>query len=102
LKAMTQVPTNSSNAAGGGPNKVAKLAGNTFAYSSLLCSAFFWFDLVFYCLPGAPESKATGFDWFRIMGAAVILSGAAAACRVKLWKLALPVALAMFFFVMGT
>jgi hypothetical protein len=97
---MTQAPTNSSNAASGGPNRVVKLAGNTFAYGSLLCSAFFWFDLVFYYIPGAPKSNATGSDWFRIMAAAVVLSGAAAARRVKLWKLALPVALAMFFFVM--
>jgi len=97
---MTQAPTNSSNAVSGGPNKVVKLAGNVFAYSSLLCSVFFWIDWAFYYIPGAPKMNTTGFDWFRIMAVAVILSGAAAACRVKLWKLALPVALVMFFFVM--
>jgi len=61
--------------------------------------------LGFYYIPAAPKVNLTGFDWFKIMAAAVILSVAAAACRAKLWKVALPVALVMFFlamYIMGT
>jgi hypothetical protein len=97
---MTQASTNLSDPANGGPHTAIKIAGNAFAYGSLLCSAFFWIDLAFYYIPHAPKLNLAGFDWFRIMAVGVILSGAAVACRAKLWKIALPVALAMFFFVM--
>jgi hypothetical protein len=102
---VTEVPTNWSNQGHAAPQTVVKFVGHVFAYGSLLCSAFFWIDFAFYYIPRAPQLNLTGFDWLRIMAVAVILSGAAAACRAKLWKLALPVALAMFFFVlyvMGT
>jgi hypothetical protein len=97
---VTDVSTNSNNQANPGTYGVAKIAGNGFAYASLSCSAFFWINFAFYYVPGAPKLNLTGFDWFRIMAVAVILSGASVACRAKPWKLALPVALVMFFFVM--
>ncbi len=95
----TDVSTNS-NQAISRHHKVVKLTGNAFAYASLFCSAFFWINFASYYVPHAPKLNLTGFDWFRIMAVAVILSGASVACRAKLWKLALPVALLMFFFVM--
>ena len=102
---MTEVSTNSSKQGSADPQTVVKFVGHVFAYGSLLCSAFFWMAFAFHYIPRVPQVNLTGFDWFRIMAVAVILSGAAVACRAKLWKLALPVALAMFFFVlfvMGT
>jgi len=97
---VTEVSTNSSNQVNAGPRTAVKLAGNALAYGSLLCSAFFWIDFAFHYVPRAPKLNLTGFDWFRVMAVAMILSVASVACRAKLWKLALPVALVMFFLVM--
>ena len=47
-----------------------------------------------------PLENLTGFQWLKIMAVAVIFAGIPTALRSKLWRLALPVALVMFFFVM--
>jgi hypothetical protein len=67
---------------------------------SLLACLTFWSGL-FYPNPAeTPMLNFTALQWLEIMGVGVILAIIAAALRSKLWRLALPVALIMFFLVL--
>ena len=82
-------------------SRTANRLGNAAAWASLLCSASLWIAFPIGYIPVfAGLQHATAFDFFRIMAAGVVLAGIAAVCRVKLWRVAVPVAIVMFFFVM--
>lgn len=77
-----------------------KVLGDISAYISLsLCTAF-WIDFALHFIPGLPLPDLTGFQVFKIMGVAVLLAVGALFSGSRLWKLALPFALVMFFFTM--
>ena len=83
-----------------------KKVGTVAAYASLLCCAFPWIAWASWYLFHFPWlNRLTGFDFFKLMGVAVILWGISAACRVRIALVAVPVAVVMFFlnvYVMGS
>jgi hypothetical protein len=78
-----------------------RLSGNPFAYASLVCSLSHWLWLALWYFPAAPKLNfLTAGYWLAISAVAIVLAGVAAALKSKLWRLAAPLALATFFFVM--
>ena len=82
-------------------SRTAHRLGNVAAWTSLLCSASLWIVFPLSYIPALSRLQhPTVFDFFRIMAVGVVLAGIAAVCRVKLWRVAVPVAIVMFLFVM--
>jgi len=75
--------------------RIRKRVANVFALESLLCCATFW--ILFAAHLG---SNMTGFHWLMIMGTAVACAIVATVMRSRLWRVALPTSVVMFFFVM--
>ena len=73
---------------------------NLLAHSSVACSLSFWLWAILNIIPGMPRFDIPGPWWLAIMGIGVLLSGAAALGRSKLWLLATPLALGMFLLMM--
>ena len=73
---------------------------NLFAYTSLVCSLSFWVWAILSLIPGAPRLELPGLWWLTIMGLGGLLAVAAVIAKAKLRFVALPVSVAMFFFVM--
>jgi hypothetical protein len=71
-----------------------KRIANVFALESLLICATFWMLLA------AQRGNLTGLQWLGLMGIAVASAVLAAILRSRLWTVALPASIAMFFFVM--
>lgn len=87
------------------PHTLARLIGDIFATLSLLCCFSFVLDGVLYFLGVHILAELTGFQWFKFMGVALAMAIAGTILRSRLWKIALPVSAAVFFFtmyVMGT
>ena len=81
------------------------MIGHLCAALSLLFCLSFWFDMALYFTTKVILLRFNGFQWFKFMGVAVLLAIVSGLFRSKLWRLALPVSLLMFFFtnyVMGT
>jgi len=55
--------------------------------------------MVLYFIRIPIAANLTGFQWFKIMGVSLAMAIVAAVLRSKLWKLALPVSVVMFFFI---
>jgi len=86
-------------------SRIARIAGHTFASLSLLISLIFWVNFFYAGAAETPLLTLTGLQWLEIYGIGVALSAISALLRSKLWRVALPVSLLMFFFtmyVMGT
>lgn len=91
---------NSTESPSGKQSATTERLGTVFAYASLGCTLLFWVEFALSRVPGVPGQNLTGFQWFKIMAVAVVLAVAAIPLRSKLWKLSLPVAIAMFLFIM--
>jgi hypothetical protein len=63
-----------------------------------LSFVIFWVDFFNVNATEQPGLPLTNLQWFKIMGFAVALAAMAAVLRSKLWCVALPVSLLMFFF----
>jgi len=79
-------------------SKTVRILGDGPAYSSLTGSVSFWILLALSFVPRFPLSQAMGFRVLKIMGVSLVLAILSLRLRSKLWLVALPVALAMFFF----
>ena len=79
-----------------------KLLGYILAYASLACSASMWLSWpVHELFPSiSAVNRLTEFFFFKVNAVGVVLVLASIACRCRLWKIALPVAVVMFFFIM--
>ena len=75
---------------------------NLFAYGSFVCSLSFWlgFTLIHFGVAVGLINILPGAWWLAIQGVGILLAGAAAVSRSKLWRLAVPLAFGDFFFVM--
>ncbi|HEY2545948.1 MAG TPA: hypothetical protein VGI46_07780 [Candidatus Acidoferrum sp.] len=84
---------------------LGRTIGHLCAALSLLCCLSFWLQMTLYFTTKVILIDFNGFQWFKFMGVAVVLAIVAVALGSKLWRVALPVSLLMFFFtnyVMGT
>ena len=97
---MLSISEQSNRTGHGVQRETSKLVGNLLACASLLCCLAYWVSFALYYVMGTNKLDLTGFQWFKVMGIAVILAGIATALRSRLWRVALPVALVMFLFVM--
>lgn len=77
-----------------------RIIGHVAAALSLLCCLSFWILLALPFTWHTFLGSLTGFQWLKIMGASVVLGVIATLLRSKLWRVALPVSLVMFFFTM--
>ena len=68
---------------------------NAVAYASLACSLSVWVAAPFAFLPFV--SRMTGFQFFKIIAAGVVLAFVSLVLRSKIWRIALPVSLVIFF-----
>jgi hypothetical protein len=76
------------------------MMGHIFALMSLLPCFVFWLDFFYVNAAETPGLPVTGLQWLKIMGIGMLLAGIAAVLHSKLWRIALPVSLVMFFFTM--
>ncbi|HKV64104.1 MAG TPA: hypothetical protein VJO16_19515 [Candidatus Acidoferrum sp.] len=97
--------TQTNQSTGWAGSRLARIVGHAFASLSLLICLIFWVGFFYAGAAETPLLKFTGLQWLEIDGVGVALSAIAALLRSKLWRVALPVSLLMFFFtmyVMGT
>jgi len=75
---------------------------NRFAYASLVCSLSIWLGLILSRVPvlAGLMNSLPPVEWLAIEGVGILLAGAAAVGRSKLWPLVVPLAFGNFFFVM--
>jgi hypothetical protein len=97
LDPMTQQSNNPDGAKRSGRQR---LVVHALGCSSLLCALAFWIAMVLHYTPGAPKLDLTALQFLSIAGVGIILAVATAALHSKLWRIALPFNLVMFFFVM--
>ena len=82
-----------------------RMIGNVCAALSLLCCLSFLTLIAVCFITRVDPVKLTGFQWLKIMGLAVVLALVSAVLQSKLWRIAVPVSLAIFFltmYVMGS
>lgn len=80
---------------------ILKRVGNVFAYVSFFCSVSWFAISLIGMIPAFSRLHKMGvFEFFKIAGVGVVFAGISAICRARLWKVALPVSLVMFLFIM--
>lgn len=95
---IAMAPTNQTTGWMG--RRIARITGHVFASLSLLTCLIFWIDFFYVNATETPGLKFTGLQWLEIIGVGVALAAIAAGLQSKLWRVALPVSLLMFFFTM--
>ena len=97
---MTPEMTQTGQPLGWRHSRTARIIGHILASISLLPFVSFWMDFFYVNASEEPGLPLSNLQWFKIMGLAVVLAIGAAVLRSKLWRVALPIALVMLFFVM--
>ena len=81
-------------------SRTARITGHVLALVSLLPFVIYCMDIFYVNASEEPGLVLSAFQWFTIFGIAVALAATATFLRSKLWRLALPISLLMFFFMM--